>query len=103
MRSRVRSLAILLLSACAPRTQAPTPPVLAPAPPEPVEDAPTADAPAETYVALVRQVAQREGSARGAASCVLDRVGELLRYRDHALAAIRPLPLPSADLDAQLG
>jgi hypothetical protein len=103
MRISRRTLAILLLSACAPRTQAPTTPVLAPAPSETIEDAPAAGAPAETYVALVRQVAAREGGATASgATCVLERVGDQLRYGSNALPSIRPLPLPSADLDAQL-
>ncbi|HEX6239579.1 MAG TPA: hypothetical protein VFZ61_01750 [Polyangiales bacterium] len=92
-----------MLSACGPRAPAPTTPVLAPAPTETIEDAPAAGAPAETYVELVRQVAAREGAASPqAAACVLEQVGDLLRYGAGGLAAVRPLPLPSADLDAQL-
>jgi hypothetical protein len=77
--------------------------VLAPAPTEITPDAPPPDAPADDYAALVRQVVARDGQSVVAESaCLVERIDSRLRIGGQASPALRPLPLPSADLDAQL-
>jgi hypothetical protein len=102
MRLRPQVLGIALLCSCASRSAPAATPVLAMEPSETTLDAPLPDALADDYAALVRQVAAREGAPARLAQCVVERVGQLLRYGAFAAPAIRPLPLPSADLDDQL-
>lgn len=107
MRFRVRVLRIALVSGlpvsvgCAARPAPVTTPVLAPAPTESTPDAPPPRSPADDYAALVRQVIADE-TATATSSCSFERVDQRLRFGGHAASAIRPLPLPSEELDARL-
>jgi hypothetical protein len=100
---RARALGIALLSGCATHASQPLKPVLAPEPTESSPDAAPPDAPADDYAALVRQVVARDGRSDAAEpACLIERIDSRLRFAGHASPALRPLPLPSADLDAQL-
>jgi hypothetical protein len=107
MRFRARVLRIALVSGlpasigCAARPAPVTTPVLAPAPTEVTPDAPAARPPAGDYAALVRQVIANE-SGTTTANCSFERVDQRLRFGGHAASAIRPLPMPSEELEPQL-
>lgn len=91
----------LAASACASRASAPIVPVVAPAPTEVTVDRPEpAQESALDYRELVRTAAAREGNEDK--TCLFARDARGLRMLGYSSAALRPLPPPDVELDAQL-
>src|SRR5690348_2699006 len=66
-------------------------------------DAPTQPALSETvlrsYLELVRNAAQRDGKSEQTSDCLLQSTPGGAQFRGQVAVGIRPLPLPSVDLD----
>jgi hypothetical protein len=63
---------------------------------------PAHDAPLHTYLELVRNAALRDGKTEQTSDCLLESTTTGQRFRGEVAVGIRPLPLPSLDLDPAL-
>lgn len=68
--------------------------------PAPARDADNARV--RSFAELVRQATQRDGRAQHAADCLFELHDDGLILRGDVLGAVRPLPMPSLDLDQPL-